>query len=88
MDLSQYVLLGLVIAGATEFLNRLRARDFWVAATIATSALIGALFGLAGVEGLTLVSGIAAGLGVSGGFSAIGMVKGKSTPAPSDTVTK
>lgn len=88
MDISQYVLLAAVIAGVTEMLNRVRAKDYWVATTVATSALIGAVFGLAGVEGLNVVTGLAAGFGVSGSFSAIGMVRGKSAPAPSDAVTK
>jgi beta-phosphoglucomutase-like phosphatase (HAD superfamily) len=88
MDITQYVLLAAVIAGVTEFLNRLRAKDYWVATTVATSAVIGGLFGAFGVEGLTLVSGIAAGFGVSGSFSAIGMVRGKSAPAPSDPIVK
>lgn len=86
MDVTQYVLLGAVIAGVTEMLNRVRARDYWVAATIATSAIIGGLFGIFAIEGLNLVTGIAAGFGVSGAFSAIGMVKGKSTPQPSSIV--
>lgn len=88
MDITQYVLLAAVIAGVTEFLNRIRAKDYWVATTVATSAVIGGLFGVFGVEGLTLVTGIAAGFGVSGSFSAIGMVRGKSAPAPSSPVSK
>lgn len=83
MDVTQYVLLAAVIAGVTELLNRLRAKDYWVAATVATSAVVGGLFGFFGVEGLNVITGIAAGFGVSGSFSAIGMVRGKSTPAPS-----
>jgi hypothetical protein len=86
MDFTQYVLLAAVIAGATELLNRLRAKDYWVAATVTTAALIGGLFGLFGVEGLNFVTGVAAGFGVSGAFSAIGMVKGKSEPAPSKVI--
>lgn len=86
MDVAQYILLAAVIAGVTEFLNRLRAKDYWVAGTVATSAIIGAVFGFFGVEGLNVVTGIAAGFGVSGGFSAIGMVRGKSAPAPSTLV--
>jgi len=88
MDLTQYVLLAAVIAGVTEMLNRLRAKDYWVAGTVATSAIIGALFGLTGVEGLNVVTGLAAGFGVSGSFSAIGMVRGKSAAAPSELLTK
>lgn len=88
MDITQYVLLAAVIAGITEMLNRIRAKDYWVAATVATSALVGGLFGLFGVEGLNLVTGIAAGFGVSGSFSAIGMVRGKSAPAPSEVLSR
>jgi hypothetical protein len=84
MDITQYVLLAAVIAGITEFLNRLRAKDYWVATTVLTAALTGLLFGFFGVEGLTPVTGLAAGFGVAGSFSAIGMVRGKSTPTPSD----
>lgn len=88
MDITQYVLLGAVIAGVTELLNRLRAKDYWVAATVATSALIGLLFGVFHVEGLLPVTGLAAGFGVSGAFSGIGMIRGKSSPAPSEAVVK
>lgn len=88
MDITQYVLLAAVIAGITEMLNRIRAKDYWVAATVATSAIVGGLFGLFGVEGLNLVTGIAAGFGVSGSFSAIGMVRGKSAPAPSEVLSR
>lgn len=86
MELTEYVLLAAVIAGVTEFINRLRARDYWVATTVATAAVIGGTFGAFGVEGLDLVEGIAAGFGASGAFSAIGMVRGKSTPTPSSPV--
>ncbi len=88
MDITQYILLAAVIAGATEMINRVRAKDYWVATTVATSAVIGALFGAFGLEGLNLVTGLAAGFGVSGSFSAIGMVRGKSAPAPSTPLTK
>lgn len=88
MDLTQYILLAAVIAGVTELINRLRARDYWVALTVATAATIGGVFGYFGIEGLTLVTGIAAGFGTSGAFSAIGMVQGKSTPAPSSPTTR
>lgn len=88
MDLTQYILLAAVIAGVTEMLNRIRAKDYWVATTVATSALIGGLFGIFGVEGLNFVTGLAAGFGVSGSFSAIGMVRGKSAPAPSEVLSR
>lgn len=88
MDISQYILLAAVIAGVTEMLNRLRAQDYWTAATVATAAVIGGLFGLFGVEGLNLVSGIAAGFGTSGSLSALGIVGKRSTPAPSTVTTR
>lgn len=88
MDITQYVLLAAVIAGVTELLNRLRAKDYWTAATIATAAAIGGLFGAFGVEGLTLITGIAAGFGTSGSLSALGIVGKRSTPAPSEPLTK
>lgn len=86
MEVTQYVLLGAVIAGITELLNRLRAKDYWVALTVATAAAVGLLFGIFNVESLTPVTGLAAGFGASGAFSAIGMIRGKSTPAPSEPV--
>lgn len=88
MDLTQYILLAAVIAGVTELLNRLRAKDYWTAVTIATAATIGGLFGAFGIEGLTLVTGIAAGFGTSGSLSALGIVGKRSSPAPSDALTK
>lgn len=86
LDFTQYVLLLAVIAGVTELLNRLRAKDYWVAATIATSAIIGLVFGFFDLEGLTPVMGLAAGFGASGTLTAIGMVGRKSTPSPSNVV--
>lgn len=88
MDITQYVLLGVVIAGATELISRLRAKDWWAAITIFTSALIGGVFGIFSIEGLDLVTGIAAGLGTSGSLAAVGMFGKKSTPAPSDPIVK
>lgn len=84
LDISQFAVLGAVIAGVTELINRLRAADYWVAATVVTAAVIGGIFGWLGYyENMDIPTGIAMGFGVSGAFSAIGMVKGKSTPAPS-----
>lgn len=81
MDFTQYVLLGTVITGANEFLKRLRAKDYWTAATIVTSALIGLLFGFLEVEGLEPVTGLAAGVGVSGAVTLLSYLGGtKSTP--------
>ena len=88
MDFTQYVLLASVIAGVTELLNRLRARDYWVAATISTAAIIGGLFGYFEVEQLTVVTGVAAGFGASGALKAVGSIGKKSEPAPSTILTK
>lgn len=89
MDFTQYILLGAVIAGVTELINRLRAADYWVAATIVTAAIIGGVFGaleLAGVPSIEV--GVAAGFGVSGALKGISSVGQKSTPAPSDVLTR
>lgn len=80
IELLQYALLGTVIAGITELINRLRSRDYWAAATISCAALVGGLFGLYGVEGLTVITGIAAGLGTSGTITAISAVKSITAP--------
>lgn len=88
MDFTSYVLLAAVIAGVTELISRARAKDWWVVATIATSALIGGVFGYFNVEGLTIVTGIAAGFGASGALKAVSSVGKKSEPAPSTLVTK
>lgn len=78
---TQVALLGAVVAGATEFISRLRAKDLWVAATIATSALLGGLIGMH--YGTDFIDGIAVGLGASGAISALGAFGKKSTPTES-----
>lgn len=81
LNAAQLALLGAVIAGATELITRLRAKDLWVAVTIVTSAVLGGLIGA--YYGVDFVSGIAAGLGVSGTIKTISALGQKSTPAPS-----
>ncbi len=88
MDLTQLVLLGAVIAGVNEVLVRARAKDFWVVTSILTSALIGAAFGYFGVEGLTVVTGLAAGFGASGAMKTLSTFGNKSTPQPSGVLSK
>lgn len=88
MDFTQYVLLAAVIAGATELLSRARAKDWWTVATIATAATIGGVFGYFALEGLTVVTGIAAGFGASGALKLVGSVGNKSTPHPSSVLNK
>lgn len=86
-QLASYALIGLVIAGATELINRLRAKDFWVVATIITAAIIGGLFGLSGYyPGLDAVEGIVVGLGTCGAITLAGAKK--STPAPSEVLNR
>lgn len=86
MELTQFtaeqlVLLGAAIVGATELLNRLRAKDFWVVATIVTSAVVGGLLAL--YFSVDFVSGVLGGLSASGFLKGVSMVGNKSTPAPS-----
>lgn len=54
------------VVAATEFLRRLQVKDYFAAITIVVSAAIGALAGAAGIEGLTVATGIVVGLGASG----------------------
>lgn len=87
MEITQYVLLGAVIAGITELITRLRARDFWVVLTIVCAAVVGGLFGaFEYYPDLDVVEGIAAGFGAAGALKAIGTFGNKSTPAPSSAV--
>lgn len=89
MEFTQYVLLAAVIAGITELLNRLRARDVWVAASIATAGIIGGVFGYLNIGDLPdVATGIAAGFGASGALKLVGSVGRKSEPAPSTLTTK
>lgn len=89
MDFTQYVLLAAVIAGVTELINRLRGRDYWVVASIATAGLVGGLFGHLGIGGLPdIATGIAAGFGASGALKAVSSVGRKSEPAPSTVLSK
>lgn len=83
---TQVALLGLVVAGATEFISRLRAGDVWVAATIFTSAVLGGLIGMH--YNVDFIDGVAVGLGASGAIKAIGSFGNKSTPAPSTLTEK
>lgn len=69
-----YVLLAAVIAGITELLNRLRSHDYWTALTIGCAAVTGLLFGVFSVEGLTAVTGLAAGFGASGALTGLSMI--------------
>lgn len=79
MDLTQYVLLAAVIAGVTELISRVRARDYWVVATILTAAIVGGLFGVAGYyPDLDVVEGVAAGFAAAGSIKVLSSISNKS----------
>lgn len=89
MDLTQYILLGAVLAGVTELLSRLRARDYWVATTIGSCVLVGAVCGYFKRFGAPSIEiGILAGFATSGALKGLSVLGQKSTPAPSDAVDR
>lgn len=76
------VLLYGSIAGIVELLTRLRAKDYWTAATIISAALVGALYGYLGVDELNgIIDGMVSGFGVAGLIAGVGSAidKSKST---------
>lgn len=86
MDIDPVALavIGAVIAGITELFSRLRARDFWVAGTIAMAAVVGLIFGLTGYfPNVDAVEGTIAGFATSGAITVVGSLGRKSTPQPS-----
>lgn len=83
MDFTQYVLLTAVIAGITQLIAHLRAKDYWGATTIATAALTGLVFGFLGVEALDPVTGLAAGFGAAGAVT----ILAKLSPSNAGVVT-
>lgn len=54
------------VIAVTEFFKRIQARDVYGALTIVLAAVIGGLAGFFGVEGLTVATGLIAGLGGAG----------------------
>lgn len=88
LNVVQYVMLLTVIAGITELITRLRAKDYWVAVTIVAAALTGLVFGLFGLEGLSPVQGLAVGFAAPGALTALGMIGKKTEAHPSDPVVK
>lgn len=57
------------VAGATEFIKRLWVRDYQAATIIAVSAAIGAVAGAFVIDGLTVATGLMAGLAASGAIT-------------------
>lgn len=86
LDPGQLALLGAVIAGATELITRLRAKDYWVVVTILTSALLGGAIGV--YYSVDFLIGVSAGLGMSGVIKTLSAFGNKTTPAPSSAVEK
>lgn len=60
------VFLATSIAAVTEFLKRVNDKDYRGAIIIAVAAGIGALAGVLDIEGLTVTTGLIAGLGIVG----------------------
>lgn len=85
MDITQYVLLGAVLVGVNQLIRLLRAKDFWGAVTVIAAALIGALFGLFGVEGLDVVHGMALAFGTVGTLTGGAAILGHNTVTPNST---
>lgn len=81
---AQAVLFLTLIAGTTELTARIRAKDWWVVATIITSAIVGLLFAL--YLRLDPIAGLGAGLAASGAIKVLNSFGNKSVPAPSNVV--
>lgn len=84
MDIAQYATMAAVIVGVTELISRARAKDWWVVATIITSAAVGGLFGyFAYYPELDVPTGIALGFAASGALKTVSMLGNKSEPQKS-----
>lgn len=82
---AQLAVLTAAIIGATELINRLRAKDLWVAASIVTASVIGTLLAL--YFKADPVVGMVTGLGASGLVKTVGSFGNQSKPVES-TLTK
>lgn len=76
-----------MIAGITELINRLRAKDFWVAFTILTSAVVGGLLAALQFDA-SAVSGVLAGFTASGVITTVGSIGNKSAAVESTVVSR
>lgn len=61
-----YLFLATSIAAVTEFLKRINDKDYRGAIVITVAALLGLVVGVFHVEGISIINGVIAGLGVSG----------------------
>ena len=62
----EYILVTTMVVALTEAIKAGSERNWRTVALIVGSALIGAVCGFLGVEGLTIAQGIVVGLGASG----------------------
>lgn len=89
LDITQYVVLAIVIAGVTELITRVRAKDWWVAITICSSVAVGFIFGVIGYyAGVGPIEGIALGFGASGLITTVGAVRSPATKSSPTAPTK
>lgn len=78
---AQLALLVTTVVGVNELLVRLRAKDYWTAVTIASAAVLGAIFAL--YYHVDLIGGIAAGFSAAGTLKGLSMLGKGTAPAPS-----
>ena len=83
MDTS-VVFVTIAVVGFTEFVRRLKDKDYYAALTIAGAVVIGASAGFFNVEGLTVSTGIIAGLAGSGAVT-LATRAGGNPPLPKET---
>jgi hypothetical protein len=89
MDLTQFVLLSAVLVGVNQLIRLARAKDWWGVVTVLSAALVGAVFGALGLEGLDVVHGLAVGFGSVGSMTALSHFGSGNTVTPnSDPVVK
>lgn len=89
LDIAQFAILAAVIAGVTELITRLRAKDYWVVATIVSAVAVGALFGALQYAGVNDIGiGVALGFAASGTLQTVSMFGNKSTRAPSGVLER
>jgi len=89
MDFSQLVVAGAIIAGVTELLKTLRAKDYWKTGNIATAVLVGAILGATKTAGVPSVEiGILFGFATSGAIKTVSTFGNKSELTQSDVIDR